>query len=71
MYATISVSGILAIERDGEMVLSVCGQDWEFAEWLCALLNEIGRKPLRLLTQRDVEWLKVMDDAFGRREHYA
>ena len=71
MYATNPVSGILAIERNGRMVLSVCDDDWEFADWLCALLNEISRKPLSLLTQRDVEWLKVMDDAFGKQEHNA
>ncbi len=43
MYTTQAVNGVLAIQRDGQKVLSVCDQDWEFADWLCALLNQLGR----------------------------
>jgi hypothetical protein len=40
MYATRAVNGVPAIQRDGQNVLSVCDQNWDFANWLCALLNE-------------------------------
>jgi hypothetical protein len=42
MYATTTVNGIPAIQRNGQSVLGVCDQDWEFANWLCALLNELA-----------------------------
>ncbi len=67
MYAAKPVNGIPAIERDGQIVLSVCDQDWEFANWLCALLNELGRTPALLLDVRDMEWLKAMDFAFRKQ----
>ena len=44
MYATKTINGVPAIQRDGQSVLSVCHQDWEFANWLCALLNELGQQ---------------------------
>jgi hypothetical protein len=53
MYATKAVNGVPAIQRDGQSVLGVCDQDWEFANWLCALLNELGRKSELLLTEPD------------------
>ncbi len=43
MYTTKAVNGVLTIQRDGQKVLSVCDQDWEFADWLCELLNQLGR----------------------------
>jgi hypothetical protein len=67
MYATKPVNGIPAIERDGQIMLSVCDQNWEFANWLCALLNELGHKPAFLLNEQDMEWLKAMDGAFRRK----
>ena len=67
MYATKSVNGSLAIHRDGCGVLSVWGEDWEFAEWLCELLNELNGTPKLLLNEQDFEWLKEMDHAFGRK----
>ena len=71
MYSTKSVNGTPAIQRDGQGVLTVWGQDWDFANWLCALLNELGHMPELLLTKRDREWLKAMDGAFGRKIQHA
>ena len=71
MYSTKSVNGFPAIQRDGQSVLSVCNQDWEFADWLCALLNELGRKSDLLLNEQDWEWLNAMDHAFRRTAQYA
>ena len=71
MYATKAVNGVPAIQRDGQSVLSVWEQDWEFANWLCALLNQLGHMPELLLTQHDREWLKAMDGAFGRKVQHA
>jgi hypothetical protein len=51
--------------------LSVCNQNWEFANWLCALLNELGHMPELLLTEHDREWLKAMDAVFGRKVQHA
>jgi hypothetical protein len=67
MYATKPVNGIPTIERDGQIVLGVCDQDWEFANWLCALLNALGREPALLLDEQDMEWLKAMNGAFRRQ----
>ncbi|MGB7846577.1 MAG: hypothetical protein WBL63_13245 [Candidatus Acidiferrum sp.] len=61
MYATKTVNGVPAIQRDGQSVLSVCDQNWEFANWLCALLNELGRKSELLLNEQDWEWLNAHD----------
>ena len=71
MYATKPVNGIPAIERNGEVVLSVCDQDWEFADWLCSLLNELGRKPSSPLVQRNAEWVKALNAGFRRQMHNA
>lgn len=70
MYATKVVDGIPAIQRNGQSVLSICDQDWDFANWLCALLNELGHMPELLLTGPDREWLKTMD-AFRRKVRHA
>ena len=67
MFATKAVNGFPAIQRDGKSVLSVWGQDWEFADWLCNLLNDLNDMPNLLLNEQDLEWLKAMDGAFGRR----
>jgi len=71
MYATKALNGAPAIQRDGQSVLNVCDQDWEFANWLCALLNELGRKSELLLNEHDREWLKTIDSAFGRTVQHA
>jgi len=71
MYATKVVNGVPAIQRDGQSVLGVCGQDWEFANWLCALLNELGRKSELLLNEHEREWLNASDRAFGRTAQHA
>jgi cellulose synthase/poly-beta-1,6-N-acetylglucosamine synthase-like glycosyltransferase len=71
MYATKAVNGVPAIQRDGQRVLSVCDQDWEFANWLCALLNELGGKSELLLNERDREWLKAIDSPFRRAAQHA
>ena len=71
MYSTKSVNGLPAIQRDGQSVLSVCDENWDFANWLCAVLNELGCLPELLLTDGDREWLQAMDGAFGRKLHHA
>ena len=71
MYATKAINGVPAIQRDGQSVLSVCEQDWDFANWLCALLNELGHKSELLLNEQDCEWLNANDRAFGRAVHHA
>jgi hypothetical protein len=71
MYTTTPVNGVPAIQRNGQNVLSVCDQDWDFANWVCELLNELGRTPQLMLTERDREWLKAMDDAFRRKVQHA
>jgi hypothetical protein len=71
MYSTKSVNGFPAIQRDGQSVLSVCDHDWDFANWLCALLNELGHMPELLLSEHDRAWLKQMDHAFGRTVQHA
>ena len=71
MYATRAINGIPAIQRDGQSVLRVCDQDWEFANWLCELLNELGRMPKLSLTDHDREWLKAMDGAFRSEVQHA
>jgi len=71
MYATRTVNGVPAIQRDGRNVLSVCAQDWEFADWLCALLNELGHKAELLLNEQDREWLNDIDRPFRRAVQHA
>ncbi len=71
MYATKAVNGVLAIQRDGQSVLSVCGQNREFANWLCALLNELGHKSELLLNEQDWEWLNAIDRPFRRAAQHA
>ena len=71
MYATKAVNGVPAIQRDGQSVLSVCDQDWEFADWLCALLNELGRKSESLLNEQDREWRRPIDRDFRRTVQHA
>jgi hypothetical protein len=71
MYATKAIKGVPAIQRDGQSVLSVCGQDWEFADWLCALLNELGQKSDLLLNEQDWDWLKAIDSPFKRTAQHA
>ncbi|MGB8013377.1 MAG: hypothetical protein ABSA80_12815 [Terriglobales bacterium] len=70
MYATKVINGVPAIQRDGQSVLRVCDQDWEFANWLCALLNERGHKSL-LLNEQDWELLNAIDRPFRRTVQHA
>lgn len=71
MYATKAVNGIPAIQCDGQSVLSVCNRNWEFANWLCELLNELNDTPTLLLSEEDCKWLKQMDHAFARKVQHA
>ena len=71
MYATKTINGVPAIQRDGQSVLRVCQQDWEFANWLCALLNELGQKSDLLLNQQDWEWLNPIDSPYRREALHA
>ena len=71
MYATKVVNGVPAIQRDGQNVLSVCDQNWEFANWLCALLNELGHKAELLLNEPDWDGLNTSYRAFRRTAHHA
>jgi hypothetical protein len=71
MYATKTVNGVPAIQRDGQSVLRVCDQDWEFADWLCALLNELGQKSELLLNEQDWGWLRAIDSPFRRTAQHA
>lgn len=71
MYSTKSVNGLPAIQRDGRGVLSVSDHDWEFAHWLCELLNELGHMPKCLFTEHAGEQLKAMDRAFTRKVQHA
>jgi hypothetical protein len=67
MYGAKSVNGRPAIERDGQIVLNVCDENWDFANWLCALLNQLGRNSGSLRTQRDMDRLKAMHRVIGRQ----
>jgi hypothetical protein len=71
MYATKAVDGVPAIQRDGQSVSNVCDQNWDFANWLCALLNELGRKSELLLNEQDSEWLNAIERAFRRTAQHA
>jgi hypothetical protein len=71
MYATKTVNGVPAIQRDGQSVLSVCDQDWEFANWLCALLNELGHKSDLLLNEPGCEWFDANGRSLRRTVHHA
>ena len=71
MYVTKLVKGIPAIQRDGQSVLNVCEQDWEFADWLCALLNKLGGTSEFLLNEYDRDWLQATDSPYRRTAHHA
>ena len=71
MYATKAVNGVPAIQRDGQIVLGVCNQNWEFANWLCALLNELGYQSELLLKEQDWGWLNTNDRDSRRTAHHA
>jgi len=71
MYVTKAINGVPAIQRDGQSVLSVCHHDWEFANWLCALLNELGEKSELLLNEQDWNWLNAIDRACRRTAQHA
>ncbi|HVN20101.1 MAG TPA: hypothetical protein VMU05_15045 [Dongiaceae bacterium] len=65
MYSTNAVNGFPAIHRNGRAVLSVWNQDWEFADWLCQLLNGLDDEPALVLNQFDTKWLKSLNEAFS------
>jgi hypothetical protein len=71
MYATKAINGVPAIQRDGQSVLRVCDQNWDFANWLCALLNELGHKSESLLNEQDWDWLNAIDRDFQRTAQHA
>ena len=71
MYATKAVNGVPAIQRDGQSVLNVCDQNVEFANWLCALLNELGHKSDLLLNEQNWDRLNANDRAFRRTAQHA
>jgi hypothetical protein len=71
MYAAKAINGVTAIQRDGQSVLTVCDQDWDFANWLCALLNELGHKSELLLNEQDWGWLNAIDRACRRTAQHA
>ena len=71
MYVTRAVNGVPAIQRGGRNVMSVCNQDWEFASWLCELLNELGRKSELLQTGQDWAWLNANSRIVQETPHHA
>ena len=71
MYSTKLVNGLPSIQRDGRGILSVWGQDWEFANWLCEVLNELNDSHNLLLNEQDYQWLKKMNHAFGGEVQHA
>ena len=71
MYATKTINGFPAIQLDGQSVLRVCNGNWEFANWLCELLNELGRLQDFSLTNYDPEWLRAIDVAFTSEVQHA
>ena len=71
MYSTKAINGVPAIQRDGQSVLNVCGQNWDFANWLCALLNELGHKSELLLNEQNRERFNTNDRAFRRAVQHA
>ena len=70
MYATTASNGVPSIQRNGQNVLRVCNQNWEFANWLCALLNELGHKSELLLNEPDQSTFNVADSTLrGKAQH--
>ena len=67
MYATRVVNGVPAIQRDGKSVVYVRDHNWEFANWLCALLNELGHMPELLRREHDGRCLRAIEGTFGRQ----
>jgi hypothetical protein len=56
MYVTKTINGVPAIQ---------------FANWLCALLNELGQKSELLLNEQDWEWIRAIDSPFRRAAQHA
>jgi len=71
MYSTKLVNGFPVIQRDARSVLSVWHQDWEFACWLCQLLNELDENSELLLNEFDRNPLKALDHNFTKEMHHA
>ena len=70
-YVRHKSNGVPAIQRDGQSVLGICDQNWDFANRLCALLNELGHMPALLLTENGRKWFTAMDGAFRRKVQHA
>ncbi len=56
MYSTKSVNGF---------------PHWEFACWLCRLLNQLDENSELFLNEFDRNWLKALDHAFTKEVHHA
>jgi hypothetical protein len=69
MYSTTSLNGVPTIQRDGQNVLGVWNQNWDFANEICDLLNSLEDDPHIFLTEHDRKWLKTMDRAFKKVQH--
>ena len=70
MYSTKFTNGLLTIQRNGRNVLNVWDQNWQSANELCELLNELENGPKLLLNEEDQKWLKEIDGAFcGKVQH--
>jgi hypothetical protein len=70
MYSTTSLNGIPTIQRNGQNVLGVWDENWDFANEICDLLNSMEDDPHIFLTEHDRKWLKAIDRAF-RKVHHA
>ena len=52
-------------------MLRVWDQNWQFANDLCELLNELENGPKLLLNEEDQKWLKQINGAFCRKVQHA
>ena len=71
MYSTKLTNGLLTIQRNGRNVLRVWDKNFEFANELCELLNELEDGPKLLLNDEDRKWLKEIEGAFCREVQHA
>ena len=71
MYSTKFTNELLTIQRNGCNVLRVWDQNWQFANDLCELLNELENGPNLLLNEEDQTWLKQINGAFCRKVQHA
>jgi len=71
MYSTKFTNGLLTIQRNGCNELRVWDQNWQFANELCELLNELEDGPKLLLNDEDQKWLKEINGAFCNKVRHA